>query len=135
MGEVANNFTVSKFIPLIKRFLANCPKKTCPPDWTLSALSDDDSKVWIYQGLWLRQAEVSDRILKPRRSKKMLDITYKEKRTKKVKTRIQKLIWGSLIPNQEGRIEIKGSFRTMGGRKSNAKQKKRSLEIHELLFT
>lgn len=128
-GERANQYLIRQLYPRILDLLKKSHKKTCPPSFIRASLLGPHSKVWIYQGSWLRTARRKDMVLKPKR--------WAEKARMDLKQRQRKLLrWGSLAPPTETCIDLIGTFVTLNGKpiKKNHKPN-RGTDIHEYGFT
>ena len=128
MGEEANRFACARIGESVFANLQSRLKRTCNPDWVTKSLSDLGSKLWIYQGLWLRHAKRSDRDLTVLR--------WEANAANPMETNAGKLARGStLMPNSETQIVLKGGFLTKPGRKLGKHKVTRSRDLHKLGFT
>jgi hypothetical protein len=136
-GKCANAYALKVWTPRVIEFLTQNPKRTCPPDWVAASLSDCAAKVWIYQGLWLRQAKKTDRLLWVQRWVDEQQSTVRAEPTNpsRTMTRGQLALWGALAPKREMRIDVKGGFLRLDGTPLGMQKLGRSKELHELGFT
>ncbi|MHB1218536.1 MAG: hypothetical protein ACYC1L_10110, partial [Alphaproteobacteria bacterium] len=99
-GERANRYIIRKLKSKIGTLCLEANIRTCPSSFVSASLEDEDTKVWIHQGVWLRAKSHTDRNLLVPRWKKNARL-LKPCRTKLA-------VWATLTPANETRIEIKG---------------------------
>lgn len=127
-AHLADSHVVQAALPPILRFLASRPTRSVDRAFLDASLSHPWVKVWPYQGLWLRRAKLTDRLLLVPRWQQGLS-SGSEHRCKLAR-------WGSLAPECESRLQIKGGYVRNGKHLLVGKpQAKRAREIHELGFT
>jgi len=125
-GERANAFAVSLLTQAIRSQLSD--GRGVSRGWIERSLSGRTSKVWIHQGLWLRYARRTDRVLRVAKWINEIDSTDQKRR--------KLVLWSSLVPRDEDRIDIKGTFLTIDGEPLAADPKiGRSADLHDLGFT
>lgn len=126
-GERANDYAVKRLTPRIKELLTEKEKSTCPWWWVERSLLSPGAKLWIHQGRWLRIAKRADRNICAWMNRQgSCPATSGER----------KLIWGSLSPKDETRIDVKGVFLTLTGTPKNKRLKpRRGKDIHDFGFT
>jgi hypothetical protein len=125
-GEHANNVAVTALAQAISSQLDST--RSMSLSWLNSSLAGSGTKVWIHQGPWLRYRRYSDRVLSVLRWDRELH-SENEKRRKLA-------LWASLVPFDEDRIDIKGTYLTLDGKHLGTNPKKgRSSDLHELGFT
>lgn len=126
-GDEANRYFMGKATPKILEGVEKINKYTCKVNWVEKSLQSEHTKIWIHQGLWLRQNSRDIRRLKVDRWVKQIcnpDSGF----SKKAK-------WSQLVP-QENRLEIKGGFIKLNGDKLPIDPKpERASEIHRFGFT
>lgn len=127
LGIRANEFAVSQLAPVVLGLIAEHPKRTCPAWWVEKSLLDLHAKIWIRQGLWFRHAKVADRELLVKRWLDQQECQDPDRR--------KKAVWGSLIPERETQLEIKGGFLTLDGKPLGGLKPGRTKDLHELGFT
>lgn len=101
-GEHANKFAVDFFRRSIEKLEIVAPKRS--KKWSLLAeasLSHCDAKIWIHQGLWLRYNQSPGIRLDAWRKDSSVVYSTRENNL---------LRWGSLCPDHEEIIEIKGGY-------------------------
>ena len=125
-GEQANTFAVLSLAHSILPQLGET--RLMVKGWIEKSLCGLASKLWLHQGLWLRNKRNSDRMLCVTRWMRELSATDKH--------RSKLALWGSLVPRYEDKIDIKGTFLTLDEvpLASNAKVG-RSKDLNELGFT
>jgi len=126
LGEQANRFAAAEIGAVVMGQIASAPKRTCADPWLQATVGDDEAKVWIHQGRWLRS---------PKRSDKLLHVTrwavdhaqdlYSRKRRR----------YAQLVPWTENRLEFKGGFATLDGRPLGTLKPDRTRHLHEEGFT
>jgi hypothetical protein len=122
-GEKANAFAVRSLVNAIRMQL--CGTRLMTKEWIERSLFGNDSKVWIHQGQWLR------------RGARLLLVSRWIDELRSDDWKRQKLArWATLVPERERRIDIKGTWITLGGDFLSVKAKpKRATHLHELGFT
>ena len=127
LGSKANRFALDILLPRVRELVAECNKRTCPASWGAQSLQDSDAKLWIHQGLWLRQARKSDRNLLVARWLARQNCSVEK---------IQKLVkWSMLTPADEKRLELMGGFLSSEGNPRGTFKPVRARYIHKLGFT
>ena len=127
-GELANKYAVHRLIPVIVGLLNGKEKRTCPIWWLKKSLLHPETKLWIYQGRWLRIAKLCDQNLLVKR---WLSNGCPQNTAEK-----KKRVWGTLTPKGETRINLKGGGVTITGSLLTKRLKpERGKEIHELGYT
>jgi hypothetical protein len=128
-GDRANRYVVEHLSPLVLAFLAATPIRGYSLSWADTSLAGPHSKAWIHQGRWLRAKRRSDRVLFPPRWKAKSLGTLADHDAKL-------LIWGSLAPQDETRLCLKGTCVLPDGTVSKRVSKPtRGLDLHEFGFT
>src|SRR5207247_2371391 len=129
MGEKANKLLVSALMPLVLKWLARTPKRTCSLDWVRESLSRPSAKVWIHQGHWLRYSNNAERCLSAKRWANQDPASL-------CKCQKRKLRYGGLCPARETRINLMGAFLTLVDNPSEFVVKSdRGRDIHEFGFS
>jgi hypothetical protein len=99
-----------------------------PKELVERSIAHPRAKVWIHQGLWLRCARRTDRVLRIAAWQGGLESDVDDRR--------KKARWGMLAPHTESLLLLKGAYfhegRPLKGRKDPAD---RARELHELGFT
>jgi len=126
MGETANRYAVNCIGPRVYDFAKLHPKRTCPVSWIRATVEDEDAKVWIHQGQWLRAPLPADRLLSVERWQ------ADEASDKATRKRAR---WSQLTPASEDRIDLKGGFVTLDGRSLKTLKPSRSININQHGFT
>jgi len=106
MGEAANRFAVECIGRSVWEFAKLHPKRSCPVSWMRATVEDEDAKVWIHQGQWLRAPSLAKRLL---RVERWQEHASSDKCTRK------RARWSQLTPADEDRIDLKGGFVTLEG--------------------
>lgn len=127
LGERANKFVVDKLVAAILKTNIIW-KRTINSAWLRLSLEGLDTKVWIYQGMWLRRKNTGDRNL-------LVERWQNNKGTNIFNDTDKKIVWGSLTPREEHRLILKGTFITLQGASAEPKKIGRSSELYELGFT
>ena len=125
-GERANSLAVQTLIEAVDSQIED--SRLISQSWIQASLTGTTTKAWIHQGLWLRYRKCSDRMLGVSRWLKGLDSSDPRER------RLAQ--WARLVPREEGRIDLKGTFLTLKGVPLSINPKEdRSKEIRDLGFT
>lgn len=125
-GERANGFAMASITNAIRSQLRDTRLMTRA--WIERSLLGIGSKVWIHQGQWLHLKRNSDRLLFVARWRR--ELCSSDERRRKL------AVWGSLVPRDEYRLDLKGALLTLDGEQLGSSPKKgRSDDIHELGFT
>jgi hypothetical protein len=128
-GENANRYALTILTPVILAQLRKKHKYTCPLDWVEKSLNGKFAKIWIHQGRWLLHKKKSDRNLLVKRWQSSGSDNLNKNNKKRV-------VWGSLTPESEKIVDIKGSFITLAGTNlGNDLKPLRSHCLNELGFT
>lgn len=123
-GKIANDYALRKLVPRVIELLGKAHKRTCPPWWVEKSLRHPEAKLWIHQGQWLRSPKKFDRNLMVKR---WLKANPKDRK---------RLLWNTLTPATEVRIDLKGAPLTLEGKPLSASLKpRRSIDIHEVGYT
>jgi hypothetical protein len=127
LGDEANTLVVRALAARAATILAGHSKRTCRLDWLKASLEQPSAKVWIHQGVWLRHA---------RRSAEQLRVErwYRHRHDQDVAIR-RRVRWGSLLPDSEGSLEVKGAFLDDQGAALESLKPDRARELHEYGFT
>jgi hypothetical protein len=127
LGVEANRFALDIFLPRVVALIACLNKRTCPASFVEQSLRDQDAKLWLYQGTWLRYARKSDRNLLVARwlARQHDPIAIIRKRAKR----------SMLTPASETLLELKGGFLSATGEPLGTFKLDRAEHIHELGYT
>jgi len=106
-GAQANRYAVSEISKKVLALLNGNERRTCGGSWVQASLCNPNSKVWIYQGSWLRYKRLSDRNLEVGRWHSK---NHRSSRAKKL------TLWSRLTPSDENRLVLKGGYVTSAGR-------------------
>ncbi len=124
-GNRANRFVLDNALPKVLGALGG---RRADPIFVALSLSHCWAKVWIHQGLWLRRAKREHRVV--------LVPTWQQELTSQDWYRRRLARWGSLAPNNESRMLLKGGYVHSSEKLCIGKPlSTRALEIHELGFT
>jgi hypothetical protein len=126
LGEWANKRAIDSVAPRLFDLVGAVPKRTCADDWCASSIYDDSSKIWIYQGRWFRSPSYLDRLLEIER----WDADHAADKTAKKRCR-----WSELAPFSEDRLNIKGGWISLKGRRLPSLKPQRSRNINENGYT
>jgi hypothetical protein len=129
LGDAANTYAVEVLAALAGRLIQDDSRRR--KHWAQAARSicHPQSRIWIYQGLWLRHAKLTDRLLHASGW-----CPFNENSSE----RERKLVnWGALIPKDETKLVLKGQWlRNDDGRAVTAPPKvSRANEIRRFGFT
>jgi hypothetical protein len=123
-GKVANGYALRKLGPRVIELLDKVHKQTCPLWWVEKSLQHPEARLWIHQGQWLRSGKKSDRNLMVKRWLRANPADGK------------RLLWATLTPAAEVRIDLKGAPLTLAGKPLSASLKpRRSMDIYEVGYT
>jgi hypothetical protein len=123
-GKAANSYTLSKLRPRVIDLLVKVHKRTCPLWWVEKSLQLPQAKAWIHQGRWIRSAKKVDRNLMVNRWLKANPSEGK------------RVLWATLTPATETRIDLKGAPLTLAGKPLPVRLKpRRSMDIHKVGYT
>ncbi|MFZ2998885.1 MAG: hypothetical protein WA071_00935 [Undibacterium umbellatum] len=128
LGSKANRFALDILLPRVRELVADCNKRTCPASWVAQSLQDSDAKLWIHQGLWLRQARKSDR-------SRLVPLWLTASQQDADKERRKMAMWSTLTPANETRLELMGGFLSLEGIALGTLKPDRGKKINELGFT
>jgi hypothetical protein len=126
MGEAANRFAVECIGRSVWEFAKLHPKRSCPVSWMRATVEDEDAKVWIHQGQWLRAPSLAKRLL---RVERWQEHASSDKCTRK------RARWSQLTPADEDRIDLKGGFVALEGEPLGSLKPTRSMNINQHGFT
>ena len=126
MGEAANRFAVDCIGGRVCDFVKLHPKRSCPVSWMRATVEDEDAKVWIHQGQWLRAPSLAEKLLGVERWQEEV---ASDKCTRK------RARWSQLTPAGEDRIDLNGGFVTLGGEPLGSLKPTRSMNINQNGFT
>jgi hypothetical protein len=126
-GDKANRLVIDTLYTKVVHALAEQSGKM-ERKFAEASLAHAWAKVWLHQGLWLRQAKREHRLLHVPTWRSELALGDKRRR---------KLVrWGSLIPAQESRLLLKGGYVRDDTELEVGKPPfRRAQELHELGFT
>ena len=127
-GHLADHYAIEASLSFFLRSLSVEARRAKDKAFIEASLQHPWAKVWPYQGLWLRRARRSDRVL--------LVPSWQRELASPDKHRRRLARWGSLAPNLDPRIQFKGGF--VQGSKHlfvGKPQAKRAHKINELGFT
>ena len=124
----ADSHVIEAALPLLLRSLPANSSRAPNRGLLEASLSHPWAKVWPYQGLWLRRSKLEERVLLVPQWQQQLSAQSAQRR---------KLArWGSLAPQMESRLQLKGGYVQGGYHMLLGKpQPTRGREIHELGFT
>jgi len=127
-GDRANRLVIDTLHTKVVHAIAERNPGKAEREFAEASLAHAWAKVWIHQGLWLRQAKREHRVL--------LVPTWQSELASGDKRRRKLVRWGALAPAQESRLLLKGGYVRDGTELEVGKSPfSRAQELHELGFT
>jgi len=127
LGTEANRFALDSLLPRVVRLVAGLNKRTCAASFVEQSLRDQDAKIWLHQGTWLRYERKSDRNLLVSRWLARQHDPHETTRTRAKRS--------MLTPANETLLELKGGFLSAAGEPLETFKPGRAQQIHELGYT
>jgi hypothetical protein len=106
LGVAAERDALDALLPLIKSSIKGDPRSSL----FLVSLKDQNAKIRIFGGQWIRRPRKTDRKLRVPEWTRCWQQNIPGKLTDDQKRARKLARWGALIPNNETRIEIKGGW-------------------------
>jgi hypothetical protein len=127
-GEEANGYAFERLLPVVERCIERDAIRRRHWEKASQSIRHKSTRLWIHQGTWFRQRRCQDRILLVPQWQ-----SHAESPCESIRKRV---IWGSLIPGYEMRIEMKGQWLDGDGTPLIAPPKpKRAEDINQFGFT
>jgi hypothetical protein len=122
LGEAANVMAVSALGRVALSALSTHPVRSLSVFWARNSLEDvNDSKIWIYQGRWLRAPAPTTRQLFVPRWARAASLTPDQRRRRG---------YAELAPQWENRLVIKDGYRSRDGAPLTTLKPNRSQDVH-----
>jgi hypothetical protein len=131
LGEAANRYAIEKLLPPARVLLKSCrisQSRRSIVDASLQPSALKAMKLWIHQGLWCRYRRLDERLLQVGRWHAQQNSG--DHRARKL------AIYGSLVPENESFLELKGGWVFPNGESWNPNNaKNRAEDIYRYGFT